>query len=106
MERLENRQQERDSARQEVLVEISSRMMGLQDDPRVVLQVLGVPCEGGARPSNEQLLRALRTVSARVAMPPHHRTLSNQTPFVLTHAFSDADGSYHCEHLPSPGILP
>eukprot|EP00873_Tetraselmis_striata_P000127 jgi/Tetstr1/420391/TSEL_011507.t1 len=65
VERLENRQQERDSARQEVLVEISSRMMGLQDDPRVVLQVLGVPCEGGARPSNEQLLRALRTALIR-----------------------------------------
>ncbi|KAK3238457.1 hypothetical protein CYMTET_51534 [Cymbomonas tetramitiformis] len=45
----------RDAVRSQVLADLKMRMMGLDTDPRVVLQVLGVKVEGGAHPSNEQM---------------------------------------------------
>jgi len=56
----------RGEMRQTVMEDIRTRMMGLHDDPRIVLQVLGIPCEGGSNPSHEQLLRGLRKVCAFV----------------------------------------
>ena len=54
----------REEIRQSVILEIKSRMMGLHDDPRIVLQVLNIPCEGGSNPSHQELFRALRKVCA------------------------------------------